>query len=110
MADERIPNFREFYPYYLGEHRHPLCRILHFIGTTLLFVIVGTAAVTQNPWLLIALPFTGYGFAWVGHFFIEKNRPATFTYPWWSLLGDFKMWTEMVRGQHWTGDTVAPQT
>jgi hypothetical protein len=103
MADERIQSFDEFYPFYLGEHAVPLCRILHFIGTTLVVATTITAAVSLNPWLLLAVPVLGYGFAWVGHFVVEKNRPATFTYPLWSLMGDFVMWSEMLRGRLWTG-------
>ena len=109
MAEKTIKSFKEFYPYYLGEHRLPACRILHFMGTTAVVATLATAAVTMNPFLLIPLPILGYGPAWVSHFFIEKNRPATFTYPLWSLFGDFKMWGQMLTGKLWTGDTLTPE-
>lgn len=99
---KRFRSFAEFYPYYLGEHAVPLCRQLHFAGTTLVVALALGAAFTANPMLLIGLPFAGYGFAWAAHLFVEKNKPATFTYPLWSLMGDFKMWSEMLRGRLWT--------
>lgn len=104
---ERIQTFEEFWPYYLGEHREPVCRVLHFVGTTCAVATVVTAALTLNPLLVPVALVSGYGPAWVGHFFVEKNRPATFKYPLWSLLADFKMWGRMLRGQLWTGDPVA---
>jgi hypothetical protein len=94
----KFDTFEAFWPYYLQEHRDPLNRRLHFIGTTLVIVSVVLAVVTLNPCMLGFAPLTGYGFAWIGHFFVEKNRPATFTYPLWSLRGDFKMY-----GMTWTG-------
>lgn len=87
-----IRNFAEFWPYYLGEHRKPQTRALHYVGTTLVIAIAVFALVTGRTGLLMALPVAGYVFAWVGHFGVEKNRPATFTYPLWSLIADFKMW------------------
>jgi hypothetical protein len=98
MAD-RIQSFEEFWPYYVGEHRDPACRLSHYIGTTGVFVLGGAAALTLNPWLVLAIPVFAYGFAWIGHFLIEKNRPATFTYPLWSLLGDFKMYAYFLQGR-----------
>ena len=92
-------NFAEFFPYYLREHAHPTCRALHYIGTSLVLAIVIYAIVSAEPVYLWAMPVVGYFFAWVGHFFIEKNRPATFTYPVWSLIGDFKMYFLFVTGQ-----------
>ena len=92
-------SFREFYPYYLGEHRNRLCRRLHFIGSTLVIAIVVAAAWTRQPlWLLLA-PVAGYGFAWVGHYGFEKNRPATFRHPLYSLLGDWVMFADVLRGR-----------
>ena len=90
--------FRDFYPFYLSEHRNPACRKLHFAGSTLVLAILAAAAVTMNPWWLLAVPLAGYGFAWVGHFAFERNRPATFTYPLWSLMGDWVMYKDI-----WTG-------
>ena len=98
MAD-RFHTFRDFYPFYLSEHRHPVCRRLHFIGSALVLTVIGAAIVTRNAWWLAAAPVAGYGFAWVGHFFFEKNRPATFTYPLYSLAGDWKMFGDILRGR-----------
>jgi hypothetical protein len=93
---ERIQTFREFWPFYVGEHRNPLNRRLHFVGTTIMLACGVAALVTMQAWLVLLMPLSGYGFAWTGHFFVEKNRPATFQYPLWSLLADhvmyFKMW------------------
>jgi len=91
--------FADFYPYYLGEHSNSTCRRLHFIGTSLVILILVLAVVATAWWWLIALPVAGYGFAWVGHFFFEKNRPATFKHPLYSLLGDFVMYRDMLRGK-----------
>ena len=99
MADKRYQRFEEFWPFYLGQHLDPTCRNLHYIGTGLVIGTALTALVTLNPWLLLALPVIGYGFAWVGHFAFEKNRPATFTYPRWSLAADFKMFGYFVAGK-----------
>lgn len=99
MADRPITSFRDFWPYYLREHARPATRALHYAGTTLVVGIAIYALVTGS-WLLFAvLPVAGYGFAWVAHFAVEKNRPATFTYPLWSLAGDFKMWWMWLTGR-----------
>ena len=95
----RYASFREFYPYYLSEHRNPTCRKLHFAGSTLVLALVAVAIATANPWWLLAIPVAGYGFAWVGHFAFEKNRPATFTYPLWSLMGDWVMYWQLATGK-----------
>jgi hypothetical protein len=92
-------SFREFYPYYLAEHADLTCRRLHFIGSWLVLAIFIWAIIAANPWLLLLLPVVGYGFAWVGHFFFEKNRPATFTYPVYSLMGDWVMFWDILRGR-----------
>jgi hypothetical protein len=93
-------SFREFYPYYLGEHANPTCRRLHFVGSALILVLVGlVAARVLAPWSLLAIPVIGYGFAWVGHFFFEHNKPATFTHPFYSLLGDWVMFKDMLTGK-----------
>ncbi|MEM1417061.1 MAG: DUF962 domain-containing protein [Myxococcota bacterium] len=99
MTESRTETFEEFWPYYLGEHRHPTCRVLHYVGTKLALLWLATAVVTRNPWLLLAATVSGYFFAWVGHFFVEKNRPATFTYPLWSLRADFKLYGLFVTGR-----------
>ena len=99
MSEARIPTFEQFWPYYLGEHRNPTCRALHYFGTSMAIGTVAAAALTLNPMWLVATPFVGYGPAWIAHFFIEKNRPATFKYPLWSLRADFKMLGLAVRGR-----------
>ncbi|MGQ9427292.1 Mpo1-like protein [Gilvimarinus sp. F26214L] len=96
-TDARYQSFEEFWPFYLREHSKPATRRLHFIGTLLLFPVVVLGVVQSAYWLLL-LPVVGYGFAWVAHGLIERNRPATFTYPLWSLLADFKMFFAMCRG------------
>ncbi|UZE25251.1 DUF962 domain-containing protein [Pseudomonas sp. B21-056] len=95
----QFKSFADFYPYYLGEHSNSTCRRLHFIGTSLVILILTLALVATAWWWLITLPVAGYGFAWVGHFFFEKNRPATFKHPLYSLLGDFVMYRDMLRGK-----------
>lgn len=87
-----IKTYREFWPYYLEEHSRPVTRGLHYAGTTLVFVALAAAIWTRNWWLLLLMPVAGYGFAWLAHFTVEKNRPATFTYPFWSLISDFRMY------------------
>ncbi len=83
--------FEDFWPYYVHEHQDPTNRVLHYVGTSLAIGTVAAAALTLNPAWLIATPVVGYGFAWVGHFLVEKNRPASFQHPLWSLRGDFRM-------------------
>jgi hypothetical protein len=95
----RYSSFREFYPFYLSEHVNRTCRRLHFVGTLLVIVIVLVAIVKIDArWLLLA-PIAGYGFAWVGHFFFEKNRPATFTHPFYSFAGDWVMFWDVLNGR-----------
>lgn len=95
----RYRTFKEFYPFYLNEHRNPICRRLHFFASTLIVVLL-LIAVIQGSWhLLWFIPLIGYGFAWVGHFFFEHNRPATFKYPLFSLLGDWVMFRDMLIGR-----------
>jgi hypothetical protein len=95
----RFGSFREFWPYYVSEHSRPLTRVLHYLGTGGLFVVATLALATGRLALLFLLPVVGYGFAWAAHFFVERNRPATFTYPLWSLAADFVMFGKMLRGQ-----------
>jgi hypothetical protein len=98
-SDKGYQTFEEFWPYYLYEHRLINCRALHYFGTVLsaalLVIVIANQAWAWLPLVLVA----GYGPAWVGHFFIEKNRPATFQYPLWSLMGDYKMFYMAIRGQ-----------
>lgn len=99
MSGQNFNTFKEFYPYYLQEHRHPLCRMLHYCGSTLVLMILAYALTTNQLHWLWLMPVAGYGFAWVGHFFIEHNRPATFRYPLYSLLGDWVMYAEFLSGR-----------
>lgn len=92
-------SFRDFYPYYLSEHRNRTCRRLHFAGTLLVVVTFLIAVATARWALLWLLPVFGYGFAWAGHFVFEKNRPATFRHPLYSLAGDFVMFRDVLTGR-----------
>ena len=92
-------SFREFYPFYLGEHSHPVCRRLHFVGSCVALGFLATLVVTRNPWWLLAALVSGYAFAWVGHFFFEHNKPATFKHPFYSFLGDWVMFRDMLVGR-----------
>lgn len=97
--EKRFQTFAEFWPFYLGEHSEPANRRLHFIGTSLALAQILYGLATQRFGLLLTALVTGYAFAWIGHFFLEKNRPATFTYPWFSFMGDWKMWALMITGR-----------
>ncbi|HAI45100.1 hypothetical protein D3C87_392190 [compost metagenome] len=95
----RFASFREFYPFYLDQHRNTVSRRLHFAGSCGVLLLVAFAIVRAQPgWLLAALA-CGYGMAWVGHFFFEKNRPATFTHPLYSFAGDWVMFWDILRGR-----------
>jgi hypothetical protein len=99
MPERFYKTFIEFYPYYLTEHSLPVNRSLHFIGTALVIGLM-IAGLTTGVWYYYAfMPICGYGFAWVGHFFVEKNKPATFTYPLYSLASDFLMFWHILTGQ-----------
>lgn len=88
--------FKDFYPFYLSQHQNAICRRLHFIGSLSVLVILIETLVTQNWIQLLFLPLVGYGFAWIGHFIFEKNKPATFQYPLYSFLGDWLMFTQRI--------------
>jgi hypothetical protein len=98
-AAERYGTFGEFWPYYLREHSKRSTRAYHYVGTSLVVGLAAAAAAKRKPWLLAAIPVAGYGMAWAGHVLAERNRPATFTYPSWSLAADFKMWALGMSGQ-----------
>ncbi len=89
-------SFKEFYPYYLEQHQNITSRRLHFLGTCLVLIVLAYVITSENWQSLFILPLVGYIPAWVGHFFYEKNKPATFKYPIYSLLGDFKMFYEVI--------------
>jgi hypothetical protein len=95
----KFSSFAEFYPFYLAEHSNRTCRLLHFIGTWLVVGVAVFAWFAGDPRWLWLMPVVGYGFAWAGHFFFERNRPATFTHPWYSLLGDWVMWKDIMLGK-----------
>lgn len=96
---ERYRSFAEFWPFYLSEHARPLTRAFHYAGTSLVVLLALAAVLTGRWWLLIAMPVAGYTFAWVSHAAIERNRPATFRYPLWSLMADFRMWWRWLTGR-----------
>lgn len=95
---ERYKSFAAFYPFYMTEHANLVSRRLHVAGTSLVMVCLALGAL--RDWrFFVAAPLIGYGFAWIGHFVFEKNRPATFQYPIYSLVGDFRLWFETVTGR-----------
>ena len=95
---ERLSSFEAFWPFYVSQHLDRTNRRLHFVGTSLVIACL-VAGLLESPAWLLAMPVAGYGFAWIGHFVFEKNRPATFTYPLWSLRGDFRMYRLMWLGR-----------
>ena len=99
MEEKRIATLKEFYPFYLKEHLNSTSRVLHFSGTSLVILLIPIAIYLQDANYLILIPFVGYGFAWVGHFFFEKNKPATFKYPAFSLASDFILFWDLLRGK-----------
>ncbi|HET6397342.1 MAG TPA: DUF962 domain-containing protein [Pseudoxanthomonas sp.] len=95
----RFASFREFYPFYLDEHRNRTSRRLHFAGSCGALLFLGLALWSGSAWWLPAALACGYGFAWVGHFFFEKNRPATFRHPVYSFIGDWVMFKDILTGR-----------
>lgn len=95
----RFASFRDFYPFYLSEHANRVSRRLHFIGSCGVLVLIAVAILQGNAWWLLAALACGYGFAWIGHFFFEKNRPATFQHPLYSLMGDWVMFWQILTGK-----------
>jgi len=95
----QFASFREFYPFYLNEHANRTCRRLHFVGTSLVVLCLVALALTRNVWWIAAALLCGYGFAWVGHFFFEHNKPATFRHPLYSFIGDWAMYAQMLSGR-----------
>jgi hypothetical protein len=107
-------SFEDFWPDYVRAHANKTNRQLHFVGSTLAAVCVVGGVITRRPLLLLAAPVVGYGFAWVGHFVFEKNKPATFTHPLYSLRGDWVMWSKIANGtmdaevERYTRETAEP--
>ncbi|WP_050478609.1 DUF962 domain-containing protein [Herbaspirillum rhizosphaerae] len=99
LQHEKYASFEEFYPSYLNEHLNRTCRQLHFVGSTLALFCLAFMLLTHNLWWLVAALLCGYGFAWVGHFRFEKNRPATFRHPLYSFMGDWVMYWQLLTGQ-----------
>ena len=97
-STEDYQDFKSFYPYYLSEHQNFICRGLHFIGTLGVISIIILAIIINYKFFFFA-PICGYGFAWTGHFFFEKNKPATFKYPFYSFLGDWVMLKDILLGK-----------
>ncbi|MEO8281072.1 MAG: DUF962 domain-containing protein [Ideonella sp.] len=98
-TETRFTRFADFYPFYLAEHANRTSRRLHFTGSSIAIVLVFAAILTQAWWLIAVALVQGYAFAWVGHFFFEHNRPATFKYPGYSFIGDWRLWWDIVRGR-----------
>ena len=98
-GEKKFRSFSEFYPYYLSEHGDPVNRRLHFFGSLLSVIVILFVIVTQTWIAIILVPIVGYGFAWIGHYFVEKNKPATFTYPLYSLMGDWVMFKDILTGK-----------
>ena len=96
---ERFTSYEQFFDFYLEQHSDPRNRILHAVGTTLGVVVVVWAFVSGHPWYALLFFPVGYGFAWTGHFVLEKNKPATFGYPFWSFISDFRMIGLMLTGR-----------
>ena len=103
MEDKQVgfKTYEEFWPYYLSQHANPVNRLLHFVGTSCALGSIVLAALVSWRFVLAA-PVAGYGFAWAGHFFFETNRPATFSYPLWSLRADLQMWWWTLRELSWS--------
>ncbi|MBN9225860.1 MULTISPECIES: DUF962 domain-containing protein [Legionella] len=99
MNDKKFANFNEFYPFYLNEHKTIMCRRLHVVGTSLACLCLLLFLFTWNWLWLVLMLVTGYGFAWIGHYVFEKNKPATFHYPLYSLMGDFVMLWQILSGK-----------
>ena len=97
--ERKYKSLKEFYPYYLTEHSDPTCRMFHYVGTTLILGILVWFIIDPIWWKFLLIPVVGYGFAWVGHFVFEKNKPATFQYPAWSFASDFIMYFHFLTGQ-----------
>lgn len=99
MKERKFSSLEEFYPYYLSEHQNTTSRILHFIGTGLVILLIPAALLFHSFAMVLLIPVVGYGFAWVGHYFFEKNKPATFKHPFYSLASDFLLFFDLLSGK-----------
>jgi hypothetical protein len=99
MGPRAFKSFTDFWPYYLSEHSKPATRLLHCVGTSIAIAAAVFLIVIGRWWLFPLALVPGYAFAWIGHIFVERNRPATFTYPLWSFMGDWKMLALMLTGK-----------
>ncbi|MES2071688.1 MAG: DUF962 domain-containing protein [Pseudomonadota bacterium] len=99
MTTKTYTSFAEFYPFYLSEHSNRTCRQLHFLGSSLVLSTVALFIATGNASWLLAAPVCGYGFAWIGHFVFEKNKPASFKQPLYSFMGDWVMYWQLLTGK-----------
>jgi len=99
ISESKFKSFKEFYPFYLSEHSKSLTKLLHAIGSILVLGIIVFTLYTKNWKILFLTPIVGYGFAWVSHFFIEKNKPATFKFPIYSFIGDWVMLKDIIIGR-----------
>jgi len=97
--EKRFKTLKEFYPFYLTQHSNVVCRTFHFVGTFIAFILLFSAIFKQSWYLLFFVPFAGYGFSWMGHFFFEKNKPAAFKQPFYSLCSDFIMFFDLLFGR-----------
>tara|TARA_R110000868_G_scaffold8205_3_gene42646 strand:- start:238741 stop:239049 length:309 start_codon:yes stop_codon:yes gene_type:complete len=96
---QRFDSLKDFYPFYLSQHQHPINRMLHFVATSLVIFVALYTLFSQAWWYLLLMPLFGYSFAWIGHFFFERNKPATFQYPLYSLASDFIMFKDILFGK-----------
>jgi hypothetical protein len=96
---QKYDTFEEFYPFYLSEHSNTTCRRMHFIGSSIALLLISIAIVTANPWLAVLAIVQGYAWAWVGHFFFEHNKPASFKQPLYSFVGDWVMYKDILTGK-----------
>ena len=99
MNNDKFNSFKEFYPFYLSEHSKKITKILHAIGSLLVVAILSYCFITKDFIKLSYAPIAGYGFAWIGHFVFEKNKPATFKYPLYSFIGDWMMLKDILIGK-----------
>jgi hypothetical protein len=96
MNAQEFRSFEDFYPFYLSEHSNRISRRLHFVGTSIACALIIAAAITRDGWLLAVALVQGYAFAWIGHYFFEHNKPATFRHPAYSLMGDWRLWWDIL--------------